>query len=86
MQWTEDAEDEVARSQIRQLVSEFQATAEARGKLLEFEFMNDAGYTQSPLRSYGKKSLDALNTVMEMWDPTGVFQTLQSSGFLLLRV
>jgi hypothetical protein len=76
----------VARSQIRQLITEFQTTAEARGKLLDFEFMNDAGYAQSPLRSYGKDSLDALKAAKEKWDPAAVFQKLQNSGFLLSRV
>jgi hypothetical protein len=37
-QWT-DAENEVARSQVQQLLSSFQSTAKGLGLLLDFFFM-----------------------------------------------
>jgi len=86
VQWTEDAEDDLARSQIRQLISGIQAAAKAPGKLLDFEFMNDASYVQNPLKSYGETSLASLNGTREKWDPKGVFQDLQHSGFLLSKI
>jgi len=52
-------------------------------QLLDFEFMNDASYTQSPLKSYGEESFTSLKAASEKWDPQAVFQKLQNSGFLL---
>jgi hypothetical protein len=82
-QWTEDTHDDLARSQIRLLISSIESMARARGLLLDFQFMNDASYTQSPLQSYGSDSLALLKAASEKWDPDGVFQRLQNSGFLL---
>jgi hypothetical protein len=48
--------------------------------------MNDASYTQSPLKSYGTNSLASLNAASRKYDPKGVFQKLQNSGFLLSKV
>ena len=84
-QWTSDADDVEARSQIAQLIEELTAAAKKRGLLLDFLFQNDASYTQSPLRSYGDESLGFLNDMAEKYDPEGVFQKLQNSGFLISR-
>ena len=48
--------------------------------------MNDASYTQSPLQGYGPESLASLSATSHKWDPEGVFQKLQNSGFLLSKV
>jgi hypothetical protein len=85
-QWTDDADDDLARSQIRQLISSFESTAKARGLLLNFHFMNDCSHLQSPLQSYGPESLAFLKTVSQKWDPQGVFQKLQNSGYLLSKM
>ena len=76
----------MARSQIRQLMSSIESTAKARGLLMDFQFMNDASYTQSPLNGYGKESLASLSAASRKWDSEGVFQKLQNSGFLLSKV
>ena len=59
--------------------------AQAKGKLLEYEFMNDASYSQNPLASYGAANLAKLKAVSKKYDPVQVFQTLQNSGFLLSK-
>ena len=84
-QWTSDADDEVARSQMSQLIEELAAAATSRGLLLDFLFQNDASYTQSPLKSYGDESLRYLKEMAQKYDPEGVFQKLQNSGFLVSR-
>ncbi|KAF2803576.1 FAD-binding domain-containing protein [Mytilinidion resinicola] len=84
-QWTDDVDDGLARKKLRELVGGIESLAKVRGKLLDFQFMNDASYTQSPLQSYGVESLESLRAVSRKWDPEGVFQKLQSSGFLLSR-
>ncbi|KAF2497905.1 FAD-binding domain-containing protein [Lophium mytilinum] len=84
-QWTDDADDNLARNKLRELVAGIESLAKARGKLLDFQFMNDASYTQSPLRSYGVESLESLQAGSRKWDSESVFQRLQCSGFLMSR-
>lgn len=84
-EWTNDTDDDVARSQISQLIDELAAAAKARGLLLDFLFQNDASYRQSPLKSYGPESLAYIKKIASKYDPEGVFQTLQNSGFLVSK-
>jgi len=84
-QWTSNADDDVARSQMSQLIEELAAAARSRGLLLDFLFQNDASYTQNTLRSYGNESLRYLKEMAQKYDPEGVFQKLQNSGFLVSR-
>ena len=86
VQWTDDKDDDMARSQIRQLISSIESTAKSRSLLLDFHFMNDASYIQSPLKSYGDESLAFLRDESRRWDPEGVFQRLQNDGYLLDKV
>ncbi|PVH84694.1 FAD-binding domain-containing protein, partial [Cadophora sp. DSE1049] len=83
--WIEDSEDDLARKQIRELISGIEVATKGRGLLLNFKFMNDASYIQSPLRSYGIESLELLHAARQKWDPESVFQRLQNGGFLLSR-
>ncbi|KAI9711712.1 MAG: hypothetical protein M1820_001856 [Bogoriella megaspora] len=85
VQWTDDANDDEARSQIRQLIESARSVAESSGHLLDFQFMNGASCMQSPLKSYGPERLASLRAASEKWDPDGVFQHLQQSGFLLYK-
>lgn len=85
VEWTDGAHDDLARQQIRQLISSIDAAARARSLHLQFKFMNDSSHTQSPLRSYGAKSLAFLNATRQQWDRESVFQRLQNGGFLLSK-
>jgi len=85
VQWTDDKDDE-ARSKIRQLLSSIESKSKERGMLLEFRFMNDSSHIQSPLKGYGAESLHLLKEASRKFDPEGVFQKLQNSGFLLSKV
>ena len=81
--WADDAVTDMARKQTHELLAALEATAKKRNLFLEFQFMNDASYTQSPLRSYGAEGLASLRKVSRKWDEDAVFQKLQSPGFLL---
>lgn len=85
MQWTYDADDEVAHSQIHQLIRSLGLMTESCGLKLDFLFQNDASYIQSPLKSYGAESVAFLDKVTSRYDPWGIFQYLQKSGFLLSK-
>jgi hypothetical protein len=45
--------------------------------------MNDTSYTQTPFTA---SILSSLKEASQKWDPDGVFQRLQNSGFLLSKV
>lgn len=47
--------------------------------------MNDAGYQQNPLASYGAANLNTLKSVSKKYDPKQVFQKLQNTGFLVSK-
>jgi hypothetical protein len=49
-------------------------------------FMNDASFLQWPFQGYSEESLRHLNGVSREWEPNGVFQHLQYSGFLLSKM
>jgi hypothetical protein len=85
-EWTDDTEAELARKQLRELISVIETTARARDSLLKFQFMNDAFYIQSPLKSYGFEMLEFLRTTSQKWDSKRVFQRQQNGGFLLSKV
>jgi hypothetical protein len=81
-EWKDDMDDELVITQTHQLISSIEETARARGLPLEFRFMNDASYTQSP---FVASTLSSLKVASEKWDPEGVFQRLQNSGFLVSK-
>jgi hypothetical protein len=61
VQWTDHSEDALALQQIRKFVERVQEVARERGNLLGFVFMNDAGFFQDVLKSYGTNKLQELN-------------------------
>ena len=84
--WTDAALNDVAIALTQQLIAAVSKLAFAGKELLALQFMNDGGYLQDPLKSYGSASLNNLKTVSKKYDPTQVFQKLQNSGFLVSRV
>lgn len=85
-EWVDDKDDELARSQLVQVFSSIESAAKSRGLLFDFKFMNDASHSENPLKSYGSESIAFLSEASRKWDPEGVFQRLQNSGFLLSNV
>jgi redox-sensitive bicupin YhaK (pirin superfamily) len=82
-EWKDDTDNELVITQPHQLISSIEEAAQARRLLLEFKFMNDASYTQSPFLA---STLSSLKAASVKWDPEGVFQRLQNSGFLVSNV
>jgi hypothetical protein len=84
--WMDDALNSKGVELVQTLVKRIKAAAADAGKLLEFEFMNDSNFAQSPLRSYGAESVAYMREVAKKYDPDGVFQRLQNDGFLLSKI
>lgn len=74
-----------AHAAVNELKSSVSSIAQSMGKLLLFQFQNDASYTQNPLASYGAVSLARMKAVSARYDVDQVFQKLQNSGFLLSK-
>jgi hypothetical protein len=84
--WTDPAYNAKGVEQVQTLVKKLKAAAADAGKALDFDFMNDSNFQQSPLKQYGAASVALMNKAAKKYDPEGVFQTLQNSGFLLSRM
>jgi len=58
--------------------------AKALGLYYPFIYMNDAGAGQQPFPLYGKgKSIGKMRQIRQKYDPQGVLQSLEASGFKL---
>ena len=84
VEWNDD-DDETPAAKIRELTAGIEEIARSKRLLFDFQFMNDAGYFQSPLQSYGTEMVAFLQEESTKWDPEGLFQKLQNGGHLLLK-
>ncbi|TAQ84222.1 hypothetical protein B7494_g7451 [Chlorociboria aeruginascens] len=84
MDWPDSKDDQLAF----QLVDDFAATASnlaaQKGLALPFFYANDAAGYQKILRAYGDSNFNYIKSVAAKYDPAGIMQTLQNSGFLQL--
>jgi hypothetical protein len=58
-------------------------TAGDRGLLHNYQYMNYANQTQAPMEGYERENVDRLKVISKLYDPEGVFQTLQPGYFKL---
>lgn len=84
--WNNPADGDRVRQAMRHIVDAAEATAKANGTYLPYQYCNYASLDQDPLESYGAENLERLRAIASKCDPDGVFQTLQSGGWLLSRV
>lgn len=85
VEWTSDDDSNAAHLAVNNLGLGVRSLAKSKDTFLKYEFMNDASFTQNPLKSYGVENMVSLQSTRQEYDPTGVFQNLQNSGFLLSR-
>lgn len=85
IQWQDDEADELAHQAIHASGEAIREIAKKKGILLEFEFLNDATWDQTPISSYGVTNLASLREISHRYDPIQVFQNLQGGGFLLQK-
>ncbi|UCK57615.1 hypothetical protein AFCA_000533 [Aspergillus flavus] len=84
--WNNPADGDRVRQAMRHIVDVAEATAKANGTYLPYQYCNYASLDQDSLVSYGADNLEKLRAIASKYDPDGVFQTLQSAGWLLSRV
>lgn len=78
-------DEERVRDAVRKIVETAETTAKKNGTWLPFIYSNYASRDQDPLASYGPENLKKLNDIACKYDPEGVFQKLQSGGWLLSK-
>jgi hypothetical protein len=84
--WQDANDDATVRAAPIATSEKWKELGEMGGSYIPFLFMNDASRDQNPLASYGSTNLEKLKAVSQKYDPSQIFQTLQSGGFLLSRV
>ncbi|KAF9889617.1 hypothetical protein FE257_007125 [Aspergillus nanangensis] len=77
--------EERVRESVRKIVDAAETTAKANGTYLPFKYSNYASRDQDPLASYGAENLQKLKDLAVKYDPQGIFQTLQSGGWLVSK-
>jgi hypothetical protein len=84
--WRDAADDAAVRAVPIAVTDTWKQQSTQRGLDIPFIFTNDASRDQNPLASYGSANVQKLKTIAAKYDPRGVFQNLQSGGFLLKNV
>ena len=83
IEWEEKADDKAALSIIHTFTDQVERIAKQHGVYLVSKAMNDSGYKQQVLKSYGEDNVAKLKGISRLYDPRQVFQKLQNNGFLL---
>jgi hypothetical protein len=85
-QWSDEADDEKVMGVVREFGEYLRATAKELGVLLDWVYLNNATYTQNPIKGYGPENVRRLREISRKYDPEQVFQKQQNDGFLLRKV
>ncbi|KAL4971421.1 hypothetical protein BDW66DRAFT_155678 [Aspergillus desertorum] len=83
--WEHKADDAQVRTILAELGAALEGVAAASGKSRTFKYMNYAHQQQDVIGGFGKTNKAFLKEVAAEYDPDGVFQKLQRSGFKLDR-
>ncbi|KAI1500521.1 putative 6-hydroxy-D-nicotine oxidase [Biscogniauxia marginata] len=83
IQWQDDRFDSLAHEAVVRSGDAVREFAHENGLLLDFEFLNDASWHQTPIEKYGQANLDRLVDISRRYDPLRGFQRLQGRGFIL---
>ncbi|ROW08495.1 hypothetical protein VMCG_03256 [Cytospora schulzeri] len=85
IEWKDSVHDNEVLTAFRNYTDRVEDLAKTNDVFLEAKAMNDAGYMQNVLASYGPKNLAQLRSIATQYDPLKVFQDLQNNGFLLAK-
>ena len=81
--WADTASTKSVQDATRHVMSLLESSAEEKGLLLKFQYLNYAAAYQTPLESYGEENLKFLRGVSREYDPQWVFQKQVPGGFKL---
>lgn len=78
-------DEEFVHKVCRDVVDTVEAVGKKNGTYLPYQYSNYSAKDQNPLASYGVENLRKLKDIALRYDPEGVFQTLQSGGWLVSK-
>jgi len=84
--WTDASKDAEVIGAVADIGNQFEILGTPRGSYLPFLYMNDCYVDQNPFSRFPVENLRRLKEIALEYDPEGVFQEVQRSGFLLSRV
>ncbi|KAJ5827593.1 FAD-binding type 2 [Penicillium robsamsonii] len=81
--WTETSDDQIVYAFVNSFIEQVIAEAKVRGLFNQYVYMNYAGMFQDPISGYGTANKNRLKEIAKIYDPRGVYQTLQPGYFKL---
>lgn len=83
--WNDTTSDALVEQTGEKIVEDITDLARNAGLLHQFQYMNYAGPSQSPIESYGTASMERLKEASKKYDPKKVFQKQVPGGFKLYK-
>ena len=81
--WPKSSSNVIVHDKAQEFMGKVEAKAKEMGLLKPFVYTNYANWSQRPLESYGKNSVDFLRRTARKYDPHGIFQRRVPGGFKL---
>lgn len=72
--WPNSTANSEVEAKARFVLSAWEADAQSKGLLQDFQYLNYAAPHQKPLHSYGKDELDFLESTSDKYDPARILQ------------
>jgi hypothetical protein len=82
-EWSRESDDSTVVTGIKAVLEQSVSAAKERGLYHPFKYMNYAAMDQDPIGSYGKKNVEFLKRVREIYDAEGIFAALVPGGHRL---
>lgn len=83
--WENEADDTAVYTLISKVLTRIEAAAKALGVQNDYIYMNYGSPFENVIAGYGPTNVAKLKKIAGVYDPTGVFQTLQPGHFKLDR-
>lgn len=81
--WDDQSDDDTVYEWVHSFWTQVIAKAQDMGIYNEYIYMNYASMFQDPITGYGEANKDRLRKIANVYDPSGVYQTLQPGYFKL---
>jgi hypothetical protein len=81
--WPNPSDEKAVTEAIIDTLAKANAFAQKKGTFNEYEYLNYAHKTQTPITGYGAKNVAKLKAASHKYDPLQVFQKKVPGGFKL---
>lgn len=81
--WPNPSDEQAVTEAVIDAFAKANAFAEEKGTFHQYEYLNYAHKTQTPITGYGPENVAKLKAASHKYDPLQVFQKLVPGGFKL---